>query len=273
MFERLQNVDRRVIYVILLVVCLLPMANPIGIPLQVNETTRMVYDIVEGLDPATDTVLFVMDYSVGGSADVHPQAVAVAKHLAARNIPTVMVAFVNDGTMFAEQLIALLADQMTYGTDVVNLGYMAGMETAVKTFVENPKTAFSVDYRGNDVSSLPIMQNISDVKDFSFIIDFQTGSPGYSDFLRQLPAGMSYAAGIVTVSVPNVMPYLGSGQISGLLQGLRGAAEYEVLLREPGDGAAMMDAQSMAHMVIILFIVIGNAAYFLGRKTAAKPRS
>jgi hypothetical protein len=273
MLERLQNVDRRIIYVLLFIVCFIPMANPIGIPLEVNETTQMVYDIVEGLNPSSDKVLFVMDYSVGGSADVHPQAVAVAKHLAKRGIPTVMVAFVNDGTMFAEQIITSLGDQVVYGTDVINLGYMAGMETAVKAFVEAPKTAFNVDFRGNSVASQPIMANVSSIRDFSFIIDFQTGQPGYQDFLRQLPPGMSYAAGIVTVSVPNVMPYLNSGQLSGLLQGLRGAAEYEVLLREPGEGSARMDAQSMAHVVIIAFILIGNAAYFLSRNKAGGPKA
>ncbi len=273
MLERLQNVDRRIIYVLLFIVCFIPMASPLGIPLEVNKTTQMVYDIVDGLNPATDKVLFVMDYSVGGSADVHPQAVATAKHLARKGIPFVMAAFVNDGTMFAEQIITMLGDQVVYGSDVINLGYMAGMETAVKAFVEAPKTAFSVDFRGNPVASQPIMASINDIRDFSFIIDFQTGQPGYQDFLRQLPPGMSYAAGIVTVSVPNVMPYLDSGQLSGLLQGLRGAAEYEVLLQEPGEGAARMDAQSMAHVVIILFILIGNAAYFLSRKQVAKPKA
>jgi len=273
MFERLQNVDRRVIYVILLIVCFVPMARPIGIPLEVNKTTQMVYDIVEGLDPTKDKVLFVMDYWVGGSADVHPQAVAVAKHLAKRGVPSVMVAFVDSGTQFAEQIIAELGDSVEYGTDIVNLGYMAGMETAVKSFIEDPKNSFKVDYRGNQVANLPIMKNVASIKDFSFIIDFQTGQPGYQDFLRQLPTGMSYAAGIVTVSVPNVMPYLSSGQLSGLLQGLRGAAEYEVLLGMPGEGASMMDAQSMAHMVIVLFIVVGNAAYFLNKKTASKPKA
>lgn len=270
MLERLQNVDRRIIYIILLIVCFIPMAKPLGIPLQVNSTTQMVYDLIEGLD-STDKVLFVMDYSVGGSADVHPQAVAVAKHLAKRDIPTVMVAFVDSGTMFIEQIINTLGDQVTYGEDVVNLGYMSGMETAVKAFVEEPGTAFTLDYHGNRVADLPIMQSVQEIQDFSFIIDFQTGNPGYQEFLRQLPPGMSYAAGIVTVSVPNVIPYLNSGQLSGLLQGLRGAAEYEVLLKEPGDGAAMMDAQSMAHLVIILFILVGNAAYFLNKKSAAKP--
>ncbi len=36
------------------------------------------------------------------------------------------------------------------------------------------------------------------------------------------------AGGVTAVSIPGRMPYLQSGQLSGILAGLRGAAEYEV---------------------------------------------
>jgi len=268
-FEKLQNIDRRIIYTLLLVVLLFPMFKPLGIPLAINNTTKVVYDTIEALNPATDVVLFVIDYSPGGSPDVHPQAMAVAEHLRRRGLKTVMVAFVDAGAMFGEQILdEMLAKGWKYGTDVVNLGYMAGMETAVKNFAENPGGSFTTDHRGNPVSSMPIMQGINHIKDFAYIIDFQTGSPGYQDFLRQVqgPYGVKYAAGIVTVSVPNVMPFVQSGQISGLLQGLRGAAEYELLLGAPGGGAAKMDAQSLGHLLIIAFIIIGNVSYFLTKK-------
>ncbi len=270
MWQKLQNIDRRIIYTLLLIVLFVPMAKPLGIPLSVNETTQTVFDTIEALDPQSDTVLFVLDYSVGGQADVHPQAVAVAKHLGRRGIKTVMVGFVTDGPMFAEQIIAELGDRFTYGETVINLGYMSGGETAVKSFVEDPKNSFENDHRGNRVANTPIMSGIETIKDFSYIIDFQTGAPGYQDFLRQLPAGFPYAAGIVTVCVPNVIPYYNSGQLHGLLQGLRGAAEYEVVLGEPGEGAARMDAQSMGHVVIIAFIVVGNLAYFMTKRSVKK---
>lgn len=269
--ERLQNIDRRVIYTVLLIVLIAPMLKPIGIPLTVNPTTHQVYDLIESLDPKTDIVMMGMDYSVAGAADVHPQAVAVAKHLANRGIKSVMVAFVPDGPMLAEKILGILGDRVTYGENIVNLGYLAGGESAVKKFIEQPATTFTKDHRGTPLSSLPIMNSIKDINDITLIMDFQTGSPGYQDFLRQLPAGGPlYAAGIVTVSVPNVMPYLNSGQFAGLLPGLRGGAEYEVLLAEPGEGAARMDAQSLGHLVIIAFIIVGNVAYF-GSKRREKP--
>lgn len=267
--ERLQNIDRRVIYTILLVVLITPMINPIGIPLTINNTTKQAYALIESLDPATDVVLIGMDYSVAGSADVHPQAVSVVKHLANRNIRTIMAAFVPDGPMLAENILDALGDRVTYGVDIINLGYLSGMESAVKKFIEAPGTTFTRDHRGNAVAGQPVMEGIKDIKDFALIFDFQTGTPGYQEFLRQLPAGgPKYAAGIVTVSVPNVMPYLNSGQFSALLPGLRGGAEYEVMIEEPGEGAARMDAQSLGHMIIITFIVVGNIAYFLSQRKA-----
>lgn len=268
-FEKLQNVDRRVIYTLLIVVLLVPMFKPLGIPLAVNATTQVVYDTIEALNPQEDVVLFVIDYSPGGSPDVHPQALAVAEHLRRRGIKTVMVAFVDAGLMFAEQILdEMIPKGWVYGTDVINLGYMSGMETGVKNFAENPLGSFVKCNHGLTVADQPIMQGIEHITDFAYIIDFQTGNPGYQEFLRQVqgPYGVKYAAGIVTVSVPNTMPFVASGQISGLLQGLRGAAEYEILLGAPGGGAAKMDAQSLGHLLIIAFIIVGNVSYFLTKK-------
>ncbi len=67
----------------------------------------------------------------------------------------------------------------------------------------------------------------------------------------------------ITVTAPQAEPFLQSGQLAGILVGLRGAAEYEILTNMPGTAAAGMDAQSMAHLLIIGFILLGNASYFI----------
>jgi hypothetical protein len=56
---------------------------------------------------------------------------------------------------------------------------------------------------------------------------------------------------------------MNSGQMIGLMSGLRGAAEYEMLLQQPSKGVAAMDALSASHLVMILFIIIGNIGYFV----------
>ncbi len=61
--------------------------------------------------------------------------------------------------------------------------------------------------------------------------------------------------------------YIRSGRAKGYLGGLRGAAEYEQLVKAPGKGLAGMDSQSLGHMTVIIFLILGNLGYFLSRKT------
>ena len=55
-------------------------------------------------------------------------------------------------------------------------------------------------------------------------------------------------------------------KMSGLLGGMKGAAEYELLIDTKGSATKGMDAQSSAHALIVLFVIIGNVFYFMGRR-------
>jgi hypothetical protein len=76
------------------------------------------------------------------------------------------------------------------------------------------------------------------------------------------------------------MPYVENNQIRGILAGMPGAAEYESLVETelqkmkitatPGKATGMMAAQSIAHVVIVLFIIFGNITYFITRKKKRK---
>ena len=67
----------------------------------------------------------------------------------------------------------------------------------------------------------------------------------------------------ISVSIPECMPLVQAGQISGLLAGMKGAAEYEVLVEKPGSATAGMDAQSFSHALIIIFMILGNIGYIV----------
>ncbi|MGC9317013.1 MAG: hypothetical protein ACP5KN_03125 [Armatimonadota bacterium] len=63
----------------------------------------------------------------------------------------------------------------------------------------------------------------------------------------------------------DLYPYLQSHQLVGLINGLKGAAEYELLLGLEGEdapGMLGMSAQSIAHLLIIVLVIVGNIAYF-----------
>jgi hypothetical protein len=93
-------------------------------------------------------------------------------------------------------------------------------------------------------------------------------------YIRQMEAiyGVTVTGGGTAVTIPGLMPYVASGQLSGVLAGLRGAAEYEVRLGVPGRATAGMDAQSLSHVLIMLFVILGNVAYFYDKNKAQKGR-
>ena len=68
---------------------------------------------------------------------------------------------------------------------------------------------------------------------------------------------------------PDFFPFLQSGQLSGLLGGLAGAAQYEKLINKPSTATKGIKPQSVAHLVLIFFILFGNIC-FLGNRYLEK---
>lgn len=265
-WRKLQSIDRRVIYLLLFIVLLIPLINPLGLPLEILPWTRQFYDYVEENIQPGDLVVLSLDYSVGGAPDIHPQAVAVSKHLAQRNARMAFIAFFPDGPQFAEKIISELETNYgkVYGQDVINLGYLAGGEGAIAAFCGDVKATVPKDYRGKPLSEYPNFSDLNTIKDAKAMFEFASGTPGVPEWVRQEQTvyGVPLLAGCVAVIAPQTEPYLQSGQLQGILVGLRGAAEYEVVSRNPGKAAAAMDSQSMGHLLIIAFVLLGNIGYF-----------
>jgi hypothetical protein len=269
---KLMNFDRRIIYVVMLVLVSIPLINPLGIPLDINPMTQDVYNQLDSLQ-AGDRVLFSINYDPTSAPDIHPQAVVVMKHMMAKGVKVALVTFAASGADICDQLIRSYEEQgKVYGEDFVNLGFIAGAETAIRNLGRDVVGTAKVDYRGNDLRGVPMMQGIVDARDFELVYVFHGYNPGVQEWVRQVqgPLDIRLVAGVVMVSVPEVMPFYTSGQLGGLMQGLRGAAEYELLINQPGSAVAKMDAQSLGHLTIIFFIAIGNIAYFIEKKRVKK---
>jgi len=175
--------------------------------------------------------------------------------------------------MLAEQALSTIDTHgKQYGIDFVDLGYVPGGETAMSAFAGDVWKTFPVDYRKNPIDTLPIMANVKTAKDFSFLISIAAGSPGVPEFIRQIqePYKVPFAAGLVAITVPITMPYLQSGQMVGLLGGLRGAAEYEQLLDFKGTAVRAMDAISFSHLVVLVFVLIANIAFLASRREVTR---
>ena len=262
----LQNVDRRIIYLLVFLALAIPMLKPIGLPFSINEASQQFYDKVEALQPG-DVVFMLWNYSPSGSAQLDPQGRAVMKLLYSKpGVKIVNVSFWPSGPLFNEKFQKEIegTHDKVYGEDYVNLGYIAGAETAISAFAKNIHEAFAQDRQGNDVSSIPMMKNIKTAADADLMIQFGTGTPGVPEVVRQIVTvyGTEFVAGMNSVSVAGNIPYYNAGQVKGYLNGLRGAAEYEMMMNDPGSATASMDSLSFSHLTVIVFILLGNVAYF-----------
>jgi hypothetical protein len=66
---------------------------------------------------------------------------------------------------------------------------------------------------------------------------------------------------------PDMYPFLQSKQLTGLLGGLKGAAEYEALVNKKANAVSGMRPQSVVHVIIIIFVIFGNVIYFISKRS------
>jgi len=269
LIDRLGRIDSRIIYMLLILSLLIPLVNPIGLPVSVSEHTKRTYSVISTLKPG-DTVIIDVGYSVSGAGDVEPQLVAILKQLFGIGVKVIFVAVQADGAMITEKLIKPWESQgLKYGEDFVNLGYLAGGENAIAMYCKDLKKSYPTDFRGNSTADLPILANVNGVKDVDMFLFFT--SQNSDQYVRQVsPYGIPVIGGLINTIAPQAEPYVNTGQLAGILIGLRGGAEYETAMKSPGTAVACMDAQSMGHLLVITFVILGNLSYVLTRKNTAK---
>ncbi len=265
----LGSVDRRVLYVLLAVVLVLPLVRPIGLPISIRDNSKQVYDKIDELKPGARVIMDI-NYDVSAIADIESQAVAILNHLLDKDAKVIAISFVPQGPIIADRLLGRwLEAGKEYGKDFCNLGYLAGGETAMNAFIRDLPKACPSDYMGSPVSSLEVMNGIRSGADADLLIYFSSSYT--AEWIRQAgPLDVPIIAGVITVLGPAQEAFVQSGQLKGLLVGMRGGAEYELMIRKPGPAVAAMDAQSMGHMLFILFIVFGNMAYLSEKNKRAK---
>ncbi|MEQ1656890.1 MAG: hypothetical protein ABL960_14450, partial [Nitrospira sp.] len=77
--ERMLNIDRRIIFVVIGLCTLLPLLYPVGLPIKISQEVRGVYDHIESL-PERSVVLLSLDFDPASKPELYPQAVAILRH-------------------------------------------------------------------------------------------------------------------------------------------------------------------------------------------------
>ena len=284
-FILLGSLDRRIIFIIVGLSVLIPLLKPewIDLPIRPTPESQIVFDEINKLN-AGDKMLLSFEYSPSTKPEIHPMAIAILKHLYAKNIQVYGFALWPDGNFMSTEAFSEVSDDYDkkYGVDYVNLGYRPGGEAVIKGIASDIRTLYTVDLQGTSINDIPMMKDVVNIEDFDFVFSLSAGYPGSKEWVQYAcdPNNIPLSTGCTSIQVTDIMPYVENDQIRGILAGMPGAAEYESLVEaelqkmeivgKPGEASGMMAAQSIAHVVIVLFIIFGNISYFITRKKNRK---
>jgi hypothetical protein len=269
----LSTLDRRWLYLLMAVVLVVPFVARIVFPIIPSSSARAIHAAIEAV-PEGGVVLVSADYDPGSEAELYPMNLAIFEQLGKRNIRVVITQLWPQAGPLVKECLekAYLTHGKVEGVDFVNLGYKPGGAMVISKCNESIRAAFPEDVNGTPVGDLKAMEGVTSSKDIDLFVILSAGTPGIREWLEQCQSkiGKPMASGMTAVSAPDFFQYENSGQLVGLLGGLRGAADYEKLVGKPGRGVLGMGPQSFGHLLIILFIVLGNVGYLLGRRKARR---
>ncbi len=263
-------ISRRLIFILIAFSVAIPLVIKLGLPNDVTREVRQVYEEIDQLDSAS-VVIISFDHEASSLPEVKPMAVAILRHCFSQNLKVVGLALLAEGTAIGDGILRQVAKEYgkEYGIDYVFLGFRPQYQAAILGMGEDLRRVFPQDYRNMSLEQIPMMEAIENYQDISLIISLADGDmPAYWVDYAVSRYHKKVAAAVTAVMATSFYPFLASRQITGLLGGLKGAAEYEMLIQKPGMGQRGMDAQSISHLVIILLVLLGNAGYFLRRKLA-----
>jgi hypothetical protein len=265
----LAKLDRRWLYLVMAAVLVVPFLAEIVFPIVPSDSAKNIYNAIDAL-PDGSVILVSADYDPGSEAELYPMNLAIFEQLGKKDLKLIITQLWPQAGPLVKKCLdtVYVKHGKVEGVDFVNLGYKPGGAILISKCNESILSAFPEDVNGTPVSEIPVLKGIKNTRDIDFFMILSAGTPGIREWLEQCQSkiGKPMASGMTAVSAPDFFQYENSGQLVGLLGGLRGAADYETLVKKPGRGVLGMGPQSFGHLLIITFIVIGNVGYLISRR-------
>lgn len=277
-----QEVDRRIIFVFIFVSVAAPILFPITFEETATPVVKSLFEKIENLPPNSN-VLISFDFDPAMQPEVQPMANSLSRHCLGNGHKVVFMSLWATGQSILSStlndIIIPEFPEIVDGVDFINIGYKAGSEGVLNVIVADFHKMFPTDINGVVLDSTEIFSNIHSCADFDLILAIGGGRPGPKEWVLFVgdPVGVPIGVGVAAVVAPQLYPYY-PRQVVGILGGVKGAAEYEQELSDTYErfadvdkpGLRMMGPQTLAHVVIMAFIVIGNITMFRQRRKKQK---
>lgn len=282
--DLMSRIDRRIIYLLLFAVVTLPLIFPSARSVRVMPPVEKLYRAIDSV-PDDKALIIDFDYDPQTLPELEPMGFAILRHAFKKRIKVLALSLYVQPLGLAQNALTSVTDEFNsiatshvdsiiYGRDYVFLGWQPPPLIPILGMGESIVNVYKNDYYGNRTDTLPIMKEIKNYSDVGLLVSLSSGDPPkwWIEY-AQNRFGIKVGAGITAVSASEFYPYLQTGQFSGLMVGMKGAAEYEEQIEKELNIKARRRASeslpslTFAHLVIMLFIVIGNAGYVMSRRS------
>jgi hypothetical protein len=252
----------RLIHFILLLAVLIPMllgwpSMPSGSPSTPPEVEKF-FQTVEALPPGS-FVLVAFDYEPYMAGEMESVAYPVLTHLKGKGCRVALISLNPAGPALAQALGERAG--FLYGEEFVNLGYIPGVEAGLRALGTSEGWLVRYDYlQGKPLDSFPAFQSVKGLKGWNLIVLFSGQSSTLLGWIEQVGSMVEapMVAGVISGLKPYAEPYLGSGQLKGLLGGMADAAFYEAMLGKPLAATRAAPVQAFALLIALLVILVGS---------------
>lgn len=275
-WQKLQAIDRRIIYAILLVFILVPLFVPkisSKLPVIPSKQSLDFYHTMGRVGRESPNKIVILDgqWSPSTRGENQWQTQAIINDMMQRHIHFAILSFDPQNNPLVQGIVDSLAPKYgyVYGRDYINWGFRppSVFPQTVKGLVTDIPGTIRKDINNKPIESFPVMKGIKTMQDVGAIVEV---TPTASiDTWIQLAQGV-YKTPLLfaptAVMAPTYYPYLDSGQISGMLTGVKGAGDYEKLTHTVGVGTQATGALSLVYALIIGLIILGNVGYYVTRR-------
>jgi len=281
--EYLSTLDRRIVYLVLATAVMLPLVIPSVQKVRVMTPVAKLFNAVDTIP--NDKILIVnIDYDPQTLPEMEPMGVAVLRHAFERRIKVAVLSLyvqplglakkaLDQVTEEFNQRANSVADSIIYGRDYVFLGWQPPPIVPLLGMGISISNVYTRDYYGYRTDSLPMMRRIKNFNDVGILVSLSGATaPLWWIAYSQTRFGVAVGAGVTAVSASEFYQYYQTGQFSGLMIGMKGAAEYEELvesrlqLRDRRRASEALGSLTAAHLTMIVFIIIGNVGFLIRRR-------
>ncbi len=228
---------------------------------------QALMDSINALESGSP-VLIVTDYQAGFSAEMEQVAGLLIRHLAQKQVQMVLLSTYPEGVWLAERLldVSLTDDAFSQVREqAVNLGFLPGGRIGLLSYAINAQTSFA-----EGVWESSNLESVNHVNDFSMVLILADTLDSARSWLEQTGPSLIDTPMLMVSSTQEaamMMPYLDSGQLAGMLSGLRNAGLYEAALGDTVMASTIWSAYQAGLLVMAALFLVG---FVIGLETNAR---